>query len=174
MSICCGAPVSLLESGVIVTTIRTIEGSFLAAQDARIAIISARFNRFIVDQLEAGALDVLLRHGVPQTQIAIARVPGAFELPVAAKRLAHTGNYEAIIALGCVIRGGTSHFEYVAGTCADGLARVATETGVPVAFGVLTVEDLTQAIERAGTKAGNKGADAAQTALEMIGLFRQL
>lgn len=156
------------------TATRTIEGSFLAAQDARIAIVSARFNRFIVDQLEAGALDALLRHGVPQAQIAIARVPGAFELPVAAKRLADTGNYEAIIALGCVIRGGTAHYEYVAGTCAEGLARVATDTGLPVAFGVLTVENIAQAIERAGTKAGNKGADAAMSALEMIGLFRHL
>lgn len=156
------------------TTTRTIEGSYVAAQDARIVIVSARFNRFIVDQLEAGALDMLLRHGVPLTQIAVVRVPGAFELPVAAKRLADSKNYEAIIALGCVIRGGTAHYEYVAGTCADGLARVATDTGVPVAFGVLTVENITQAIERAGTKAGNKGADAAQTALEMIGLLRQL
>lgn len=154
--------------------ITTIEGSFVNLPDARIAIISARFNRFIVDQLEAGCIDVLLRQGIAESRLAIVRVPGAFELPVAARRLADTGNYEAIVALGCVIRGGTAHFEYVAGTCADGLARVATDTGIPVAFGVLTVDNIAQAIERAGTKAGNKGADAALSALEMIGLIRQL
>ena len=152
----------------------TIEGDFQAVADARIAILSARFNGFIVDQLERGCIDLLLRHGVPESALAIVKVPGAFELPVAAKRLALTGKYEALIALGCVIRGATAHYEHVAGTCATGLAAVATETGIPVAFGVLTVENLEQAIERAGTKAGNKGADAAMAALEMTSLCRKL
>jgi 6,7-dimethyl-8-ribityllumazine synthase len=154
--------------------IKTIEGQFVATKNAQIAILCARFNSFIVDQLEAGCLDTLRRHGVADEDITIVKVPGAFEMPVAAGKLARSGNFAAIIALGAVIRGGTPHFEHVAGACSRGMAAVGTDTGVPVIFGVLTVDSIEQAVERAGTKAGNKGADAAAAALEMISLLRQL
>ncbi|MCP5144696.1 MAG: 6,7-dimethyl-8-ribityllumazine synthase [Gammaproteobacteria bacterium] len=149
-----------------------ISGSLIAPRDARVAIVSARFNSFIVDHLESGCIDILRRHGMSDGNIAVVKVPGAFELPVAVRRLALTGRYEAVVALGCVIRGSTAHFDYVAGTCANGLAAVATDTGIPVSFGVLTVDSIEQAIERAGTKAGNKGGDAGLTALEMINVCR--
>jgi 6,7-dimethyl-8-ribityllumazine synthase len=152
----------------------TIEGQLTPEKGAKIAVVCGRFNSFIVDQLEAGCLDTLTRHGVSVGDITIIRVPGAFEIPVVAKKLAEAGKYEAIIGLGAVIRGGTPHFEHVAGACSRGLATVATDTGVPVIFGVLTVDSIEQAVERAGTKAGNKGADAAMSAIEMISLFRQL
>lgn len=153
---------------------KTIEGRLFLDKSAKIAVLCGRFNGFIVDQLEAGCLDTLRRNGVSDDDITVVRVPGAFEMSVIAKKLAEGGKYEAIIGLGAVIRGSTPHFDYVAGTCSRGLAQVATETGVPVAFGVLTVDSIEQAVERAGTKAGNKGADAAATAIEMISLVRQL
>jgi 6,7-dimethyl-8-ribityllumazine synthase len=155
------------------TGIRTIEGDFTATT-ARFAIAAARFNSFIVERLLQGALDVLRRHGVEEKSIEVVHVPGAFELPLVAKRLAASRRYDAVIALGAVIRGGTPHFDYVAGGCARGLAEVALSSELPVIFGVLTVDTLEQAIERAGTKAGNKGADAALTALEMVSLLRKL
>lgn len=145
-----------------------------AARDLRVAIVASRFNRFIVDQLVAGARDALERRGVPASGQVLAWVPGAFELPLLADRLAATGRFDAVIALGAVIRGGTPHFEYVAGACANGLARVALDRGVPVSFGVLTTDDVEQALERAGTGEGNKGFDAAVTALDMAETLRAL
>jgi 6,7-dimethyl-8-ribityllumazine synthase len=153
--------------------IRTLNGD-LAARDLRFAIVAARFNEFIVDSLVRGAVDALLRHGAGEKQIEIIRVPGAYDLPFVVKRVAASRRYDAVVALGAVIRGATPHFEHVAGQCAAGLARAADETGVPVAFGVLTTDSIEQAIERAGTKAGNKGADAALCALELANLLRRL
>jgi 6,7-dimethyl-8-ribityllumazine synthase len=153
--------------------IRTLQGD-LAARDLRFAIVASRFNEFIVESLLRGAVDALLRHGASEKQIEIVRVPGAYDLPFVARRLAASRRYDAVVALGAVIRGATPHFDYVAGQCAAGLARAAEETGVPVAFGVLTTESIEQAIERAGTKAGNKGADAALCALELANLLRRL
>jgi 6,7-dimethyl-8-ribityllumazine synthase len=153
--------------------IRTLNGD-LMARDLRFAIVAARFNDMIVDSLIRGAVDVLLRHGATEKQIEIVRVPGAFDLPFVAKRVAASKRYDAVVALGAVIRGATPHFDHVAGQCAAGLARVADETGVPVAFGVLTTDTIEQAIERAGTKAGNKGADAAVCALELANLLKRL
>ena len=150
-----------------------IEGRYNLGGKVSIAIICTRFNSFIVDHLERGALDILARHGI-EDGITIVRVPGAFEIPVIAARLARSAKYDAIIALGAVIRGSTAHFEHVAGACSRGLASVATETGLPVIFGVLTTDTIEQAVERAGTKAGNKGGEAALTAIEMISLLRQL
>ncbi len=153
--------------------IRTIHGD-LVARDLRFAIVAARFNDMIVDSLIRGAVDALLRHGAGEKQIEIVRVPGAYDLPFVAKRLASSKRYDAIVALGAVIRGATPHFDHVAGQCAAGLARASEETGVPVAFGVLTTDTIEQAIERAGTKAGNKGADAALCALELANLLKRL
>jgi 6,7-dimethyl-8-ribityllumazine synthase len=153
--------------------IRTLNGD-LVARDLRIAIVASRFNEMIVDSLVRGAVDTLLRHGASEKQIELIRVPGAFDLPFVVKRVAASKRYDAVVALGAVIRGATPHFDYVAGQCAAGLARVAEETGIPVAFGVLTTETIEQAIERAGTKAGNKGADAALCALELANLLRRL
>ncbi|MES3040247.1 MAG: 6,7-dimethyl-8-ribityllumazine synthase [Pseudomonadota bacterium] len=151
--------------------IKTIEGNFSNA-DARYAIAVGRFNSFVVESLLAGALDALKRHGVSDSNITIIRVPGAWELPLVAKKLVATGNYDAIIALGAVIRGGTPHFDFVAGECAKGLGVVSLDSGLPVIFGVLTVDSIEQAIERSGTKAGNKGADAAMVAIEMISVLK--
>lgn len=151
----------------------TIEGDF-AATDARFVLIASRFNAFVVDALVEGAVDALLRHGVAREHISLVKVPGAWELPLAAKHVAAAGDADAILALGAVIRGGTPHFDFVAGEAASGLARVQAESGVPVAFGLLTTDSIEQAIERSGTKAGNKGADAAMTALEMVSLGRRL
>lgn len=142
-----------------------------ATLNPRIAIAASRFNRFIVEQLVEGARDALERRGVEPSLV---WVPGAFELPLAADRLAASGRFDAVIALGAVIRGGTPHFEYVAGACASGLGRVALDRGVPVSFGVLTTDDVEQALARAGTGAGNKGFDAAVTALEMVDTLRAL
>ncbi|MET0658138.1 MAG: 6,7-dimethyl-8-ribityllumazine synthase [Steroidobacteraceae bacterium] len=153
--------------------IRVIEGDLLA-RDLRFAIVAARFNEFIVEQLVRGATEALRRHGAKEQQITLVRVPGAFDMPVAVRQLARSGKYDAVIALGAVIKGATAHFDYVAGECASGLARAANDTDMPVAFGVLTTETIEQAIERAGTKAGNKGADAALCALEMANLMRGL
>lgn len=155
------------------TNIRTIEGDF-SPTNANFALIVARFNGFIVDSLLAGAIDALTRHGVSDTNLTVIKVPGAFELPLVAKRVAETGKYDAIIALGAVIRGSTPHFDYVAGECAKGLGQVGMNQDLPVVFGVLTTDTIEQAIERAGTKAGNKGADAAMTALELCSLLRKL
>lgn len=146
----------------------------MRVENAYIGIVAARFNGFIVDHLIQGAVDVLQREGVDDAMIELVRTPGAYELPLAAKAMARRGSYDALIALGCVIRGATPHFEYVAGECARGLSQVGLEFDIPVAFGVLTTDTLEQAIERAGTKGGNKGADAAQTALEMVSLLRKL
>jgi 6,7-dimethyl-8-ribityllumazine synthase len=139
-----------------------------SASTARIAIVASRFNRFIVDQLVAGARDALQRHGVDEQRQLLVWVPGAYELPLAAERLASSGKFDAIIALGAVIRGGTPHFDYVAGECASGITRVSLDHGLPVAFGVLTTDDIEQAIERAGAGEGNKGFDVAMTVLEMV------
>jgi len=152
---------------------KIIEGDFSAAT-ARFAIVVARFNGFVVEGLLSGATDILKRHGVNDSNITVIRVPGAFEMPLVTRKVARSEDYDAIIALGAVIRGGTPHFDYVAGQCASGLARVALEEQVPVAFGVLTTDSIEQAIERSGTKAGNKGEDAALTALEMVSLLRAL
>ncbi|WP_295452647.1 6,7-dimethyl-8-ribityllumazine synthase [uncultured Thiodictyon sp.] len=154
-------------------TIKTIEG-VLRADQARFCLVVSRWNGFIVESLERGAVDALLRHGVAESDLTIVRVPGAFEMPVAIERIAAKGGYDAIVALGAVIRGGTPHFDYVAGECVKGMAQVSLKYGIPVAFGVLTVDSIEQAIERAGTKAGNKGAEAALSALEMVDLLRQL
>ena len=154
-------------------TFGVIKGQ-LQIRDAMIGVIATRFNGFIVEHLLAGALDALRQHGIGEDSVEIARVPGAFELALAAKAMAKRGKYDALIALGCVIRGATPHFEYIASECAGGLSTIALEFNLPVAFGVLTTETIEQAIERAGAKGGNKGADAAVTALEMIGLLREL
>jgi len=154
-------------------TINVLEGD-LRANSARFAILVTRFNSFITESLLNGAVDTLKRHGISESQIDIIRVPGAFELPLVAGRLAVPEKYGAIIALGAVIRGGTPHFDFVAGECAKGLGQISMNTGIPIAFGVLTTDSIEQAIERAGTKAGNKGVDAAITALEMVNLLNQL
>ena len=153
--------------------ITTVEGE-LVVRDARIALLVSRFNSFVVESLLEGALDTLRRHGADERDLQIIRVPGAYEMPIAAQRLAVGKRYDAIIALGAVIRGGTPHFEYVAGECTKGLSMVSMQYDVPVAFGVLTVDSIEQAIERAGTKAGNKGAEAAMSTIEMINLLRDL
>lgn len=151
----------------------TFEGN-LTATTGRYAIACARFNDLIVDRLLHGALDGLTRHGIAADDIDVVWAPGAWELPVVAQRLARSGTYAAVVCLGAVIRGSTAHFEHVAGQCAAGIQRVALETGIPVTFGVLTTDTIEQAIERAGTKAGNKGAEAALAALETVNLLRQL
>jgi len=153
--------------------VRTLNGD-LVARDLRFAVVAARFNDMIVDSLIRGAVDALLRHGAAEKQIDLIRVPGAYDLPFIVRRVAASKRYDAIVALGAVIRGATPHFDHVAGQCASGLARAAEESGVPVAFGVLTTDTIEQAIERAGTKAGNKGADAALCALELANLLRRL
>jgi 6,7-dimethyl-8-ribityllumazine synthase len=152
---------------------RTIEGELLA-RDLRFAFVAARFNDFVVEPLIRGALDALKRHGATEKQIEIVRVPGAFDMPIVVRKLALSRRYDALIALGAVVRGQTPHFDYVAGECASGLARIALESGVPVAFGVLTTDTMEQAVDRAGGKAGNKGADAAMVAMEMANLLRRL
>ena len=153
--------------------IKTIEGDMIV-RGSRFALLVARFNSFVVESLLEAAIDTLKRHGAEDSHLQIIRVPGAFEMPLAAQRIAATKEYDAIIALGAVIRGGTPHFEYVAGECTKGLASVSMQHDVPMAFGVLTVDSIEQAIERAGTKAGNKGAEAALSAIEMVSLFKQL
>ncbi len=155
------------------TTMKRIEGDFLA-DGARFGIVVGRFNSFVVDSLLSGALDGLRRHGVKDEKVTVVHVPGAFEIPLAAQRLAATNKFDALIALGAVIRGGTPHFDYVAGECSKGLAQVMLQLDIPVGFGVLTVDTIEQAIERAGTKAGNKGVEAAMSALEMVSMLRQL
>ena len=153
--------------------IRQIEGDFHPG-NARFGIAVSRFNGFVVEALVAGAVDALKRHGVKEAAIEIVRVPGAFELPLVVQAMAKRKQYDAIIALGAVIRGATPHFDYVAGESAKGLSAVALDTGIPVINGVLTTDSIEQAIERAGTKAGNKGADAAMAAIEMVSLLGKL
>lgn len=153
--------------------ITEVEGQ-LQVRGARFALLVGRFNSFIVESLVSGAVDCLKRHGAAEQDLTIVRVPGAFEMPLVAKKLAASKKYDAIIALGAVIRGGTPHFEYVAGECTKGLASVGMEFNLPIAFGVLTVDNIEQAIERAGTKAGNKGVEAAMSAIEMVDLLRCL
>jgi len=143
-------------------------------EGVRVALVCGRFNDLITERLLAGARDGLLRHGVDEASITEAWAPGAFELPLVASRLASSGEFDAVVCLGAVIRGATGHYEHVAGQCAAGIARVALDTGVPVVFGVLTTDSIEQALERAGTKAGNKGYESAETALEMVDLLRQL
>ena len=151
-----------------------IEGN-VRATGKKFAIVVSRFNSFVVESLVDGALDTLERHGeVNSDDITVVRVPGAYELPVVAKKIAEKGTFDAIIALGAVIRGGTPHFDYVAGECNKGLAQVSLEFGIPVAFGVLTVDSIEQAIERSGTKAGNKGSEAALGALEMVNVMSMI
>ncbi|MGF1680513.1 6,7-dimethyl-8-ribityllumazine synthase [Photobacterium makurazakiensis] len=153
---------------------KVIEGA-IAAPNAKVAIVIARFNSFINESLLSGALDALKRQGqVSEDNITVVRCPGAYELPLVAQQVAKSDRYDAIVALGSVIRGGTPHFDYVAGECNKGLAQIALEFNTPVAFGVLTVDSIEQAIERAGTKAGNKGAEAALSALEMVNVLSQI
>jgi 6,7-dimethyl-8-ribityllumazine synthase len=152
---------------------KTIEG-MLTVQGARFCLVVARFNSFVVESLLEGAVDALKRHGAGDESMTLVRVPGAFEMPVVLDRIAAKGDYDAIIALGAVIRGGTPHFDYVAGECVKGMAQVSLKHGVPIAFGVLTVDTIEQAIERSGTKAGNKGAEAALSAIEMVNVLRQI
>ena len=152
---------------------KTVAGD-LIAKDMKIGLVVGRFNSFIVDRLVEGAVDAIVRHGGSDATIEQVLVPGAFEIPLAAQRMAASGKYDAIIALGAVIRGGTPHVDYVAGECAKGLGQVMLAQNVPVAFGVLTVDSIEQAIERAGTKAGNKGAEAALSAIEMVNVLKQI
>jgi 6,7-dimethyl-8-ribityllumazine synthase len=149
-------------------------GNSTGGNQISVAIVASRFNHFIVEQLVAGALDAMKRHDLEEGRQALVWVPGAFELPLMADQLASSGFYDAVIALGAVIRGGTPHFDYVAGECAQGLSRVALDRGIPVTFGVLTTDTIEQALERAGTGEGNKGFDAAMTAFEMIETLRNV
>ena len=152
---------------------KTFEGK-LVSQNMRVGIVSARFNEFITSKLLSGTMDGLLRHDVQEDAIHVAWVPGAFEIPLVASRMAKSGKYDAVICLGAVIRGSTSHYDYVCNEVSKGIAAVSLETGVPVLFGVLTTENLEQAVERAGTKAGNKGYDCALSAIEMVNLLREM
>lgn len=154
-------------------SVKTVEGA-LRVHNARFCLVVSRFNSFVVESLLAGAIDALRRHGADEADLTVVRVPGAFEMPLAVERVAAKGGYDAILAIGAVIRGGTPHFEYVASECVKGIAHASLKHGIPVAFGVLTVDTIEQAIERAGTKAGNKGAEAAMSAIEMVSLLRQL
>jgi 6,7-dimethyl-8-ribityllumazine synthase len=152
---------------------RVLEGQ-LSAEGFKFGIIVSRFNDFISSRLVEGAMDALLRHGATEEQVSVIRVPGAFEIPLTAKKLAESGRYDAVICLGAVIRGSTPHFDYVAAEVSKGIASVALESKIPVTFGVLTTDNLEQAIERAGSKSGNKGYDGAMAAIEMVNLFKEL
>jgi 6,7-dimethyl-8-ribityllumazine synthase len=153
--------------------VNVLKGKFNAS-GLRFGIVVARFNEFITSKLLGGALDVLERHDVDEDDITVAWVPGAYELPLVSKKMAETGKYDAIIALGTVIRGSTTHYDYVCNEAAKGIAQASMSTGVPITFSVVTTENIEQAIERAGTKAGNKGADGAMTAIEMANLLKQI
>ena len=153
---------------------RVLEGNLVVPKGAKFAIVASRFNHFIVDHLVSGAIDALVRHGADEGNVTLVRVPGSWEIPVTAQRIAKSGKVDAVIALGAVIRGATPHFDHVAAEAAKGVAQAAMSSGVPVAFGVLTTDTIEQAIERAGTKAGNKGWDAAVTAIEMVSLGKAL
>jgi len=153
--------------------IKTLEGQ-LVVSGKKFGLVTSRFNEFITGKLLEGAIDALTRHGVKEEEVEVAWVPGSFEIPYAAARMAKSGKYDAIICLGTVIRGDTPHFDYIAGEVAKGIAKIALDTGVPTIFGVITADTLEQAIERAGTKAGNKGRDAALAAIEMVNLFEKM
>jgi len=153
--------------------LKTIEGD-LTIRDKKIALVAARFNSFVVEHLIKGAKEALLKHGAEETDIELFYVPGAFEIPLALKKIASSGKYDGIVALGAVIRGGTPHFEYVAGECVKGITQASLDSEVPIAFGVLTVDTVNQAIDRAGDNSGNKGAEAAESAIRMINLLEQL
>lgn len=152
---------------------KVLEGN-VVAQGIKVGIVAARFNEFIVSNLVGGAQDALVRHGVSDDDITLAWVPGAFEIPVIAQRMAESGKYDAIVCVGAVIKGSTSHYDYVCAEVSKGIAAVGLQTGIPTAFGVLTTDNIEQAIERAGTKAGNKGYDAACTAIEMVNLMKSM
>ena len=152
---------------------KTLEGK-MVAEGIKVGIVAARFNEFIVSKLISGAMDGLVRHNVAEDDVTLAWVPGAFEIPVVAKKMAESGKYDAVICLGTVIRGATSHYDYVCNEVSKGIASVSLETGIPVMFGIVTTENIEQAIERAGTKAGNKGYDCALGAIEMINLMKQI
>ncbi len=152
---------------------KVLEGN-LVAQNIKVALVAARFNEFIVSKLISGAVDGLKRHNVAEDDITLAWVPGAFEIPLIASKLAKSGKYDAVICLGAVIRGATSHYDYVCNEVSKGVAHISLETGIPVLFGVLTTDNIEQAIEKAGTKAGNKGYDCALSAIEMINLSKQI
>ena len=154
--------------------INVLEGKVVAKEGMRVGIVASRFNEIIVNKLLGGAVDGLVRHGVDEKNITAAWVPGAFEIPVIADKMASSGKYDAVICVGAVIRGDTSHYDYVCNEAAKGIAQASMSTGVPVTFSVVTTENIEQAIERAGTKAGNKGADGAMTAIEMANLLKQL
>ena len=152
---------------------KTLEGK-LVASGIRVGVVAARFNEFITSKLLSGAMDGLVRHDVREEDVHVAWVPGAFEIPLIASKMAKSGKYDAIICLGAVIRGSTSHYDYVCSEVSKGVAQVGLQSGIPVLFGVLTTENIEQAIERAGTKAGNKGYDCALSAIEMVNLIRQI
>lgn len=157
----------------MMSDIKTYEGQLLV-QGARFCIVASRFNGFIVDHLVAGAVDALLRHGAKKEDIHLVKTPGAYELPLALQKAAASKRYDAIVAVGAVIRGATPHFDYVAGECVKGISSISLRHEIPIAFGVLTVDTIEQAIERAGTKAGNKGAEAALSAIEMVNLLNKM
>ena len=154
--------------------VRSLEGALRVPEGARFGIVASRFNNFIVDRLIEGALDALIRHGAARENVTLVRVPGSWEVPLVCSRLASSDKFDAVVALSAVIRGGTPHFDYIAAEVAKGVAATTLQTGVPVSFGVLTTDTIEQAVERAGTKAGNKGYDAAMSAIEMVSLGREL
>jgi 6,7-dimethyl-8-ribityllumazine synthase len=153
---------------------RAIEGQHVAAAGARFAVVASRFNDFIVQRLIDGALDAFERHGVSPGSIVVIRVPGSWEIPLACSKVASRGGFDAIVALGCVVRGATPHFDHIAAEVSKGIAQISLASGLPIAFGVLTTDTLEQAVERAGAKMGNKGSDAALAALEMVSLLKAL
>lgn len=153
---------------------KTLEGKLVSEKEVKIGIVAARFNEFITSKLVSGALDGLRRHGVEEDNVETAWVPGAFEIPLIASKMAKSGKYDAVICVGAVIRGNTSHYDYVCNEVSKGIASVSLESGIPVMFGILTTENIEQAVERAGTKAGNKGYDCALGAIEMVNLIREL
>lgn len=154
--------------------INLVEGKVIAPEEMRVGIVAARFNEIIVNKLSSGAIDGLVRHGVEEDNIAVVWVPGAFEIPLTAQKMAKSGNYDAVICVGAVIRGDTSHYDLVCNESAKGIAQVELATGIPVLFGIITTENIEQAIARAGSKAGNKGYDCALSAIEMVNLLKQL
>jgi 6,7-dimethyl-8-ribityllumazine synthase len=156
------------------SSVKSIEGALIVAAGAKFAIVGSRFNAFIVERLIEGAVDALVRHGADAANITVVRVPGSWEIPLVCTRLAGSGKLDAIVAVGAVIRGATPHFDHVANEVSKGVAQASLESGVPVSFGVLTTDSIEQAVERAGTKAGNKGFDAAVAAIEMVSLGKQL
>lgn len=153
---------------------RTVEGQHVVPEKARFAIVASRFNDFVVERLIDGALDALVRHGVSNANIVVIRVPGAWEIPLACSHLAARGGFDALVALGCVVRGATAHFDHVAAEVSKGIAQISLSHGLPIAFGVLTADNLEQAIDRAGAKMGNKGWDSAMSAIEMVSLLREV